>query len=131
MLEILSGKVITFGKLIKVPKMKIHQIQNLATCLKVCVIPTQCPNVVSGSKLVVLKLSVSVLKVSLSIFVVNAHLEDIQQGNTKLILGLVWLLILRFQIEEGGGGGTQELLDWCNSVLNPQVFKIHEMMTKI
>lgn len=42
-------------------------------------------------------------------------------GNTKLILGLVWLLILRFQIKEGGGGGTQELLDWCNSVLNPQV----------
>jgi len=30
------------------------------------------------------------------------------------------MLILRFQIEEGGGGGQAELLEWCNSVLNPQ-----------
>jgi hypothetical protein len=48
-------------------------------------------------------------------------LSDIHEGNTKIILGLIWMLILRFQIEGGGGGGQQDLLDWCNSVLNPQV----------
>lgn len=50
--------------------------------------------------------------------------QDVHDGNTKLILGLIWTLILRFQIsineDELGGSSKQALLDWCNKVLNPQ-----------
>eukprot|EP01126_Amoeba_proteus_P001005 TRINITY_DN10288_c0_g2_i11.p1 TRINITY_DN10288_c0_g2~~TRINITY_DN10288_c0_g2_i11.p1 ORF type:complete len:932 (+),score=251.20 TRINITY_DN10288_c0_g2_i11:204-2999(+) len=99
LLEQLSGKKV-FGTLIKQPKMKIQEIQNLANCIK--------------------WIQARGLKV------VGIGAEDIQMGNTKLILGLIWLLILRFQIEEGGGGGQQELLDWCNSVLNPQGLSVSD-----
>ena len=50
--------------------------------------------------------------------------SDIHDGKIKLILGLIWTLILRFQImaeDEESAGARQALLDWCNSVLNPQV----------
>jgi len=50
--------------------------------------------------------------------------EDIHDGNTKLILGLIWVLILRFQIEADTGASTSDLLDWCNKVLNPQGIKV-------
>eukprot|EP01126_Amoeba_proteus_P002729 TRINITY_DN10875_c0_g1_i5.p1 TRINITY_DN10875_c0_g1~~TRINITY_DN10875_c0_g1_i5.p1 ORF type:complete len:627 (-),score=128.39 TRINITY_DN10875_c0_g1_i5:614-2494(-) len=48
--------------------------------------------------------------------------EDIHTGNLKLILGLIWTLILRFQIVDVDPNQTvrQALLEWCNSVLNPQ-----------
>jgi len=54
---------------------------------------------------------------------VNIGAEDIHDGKIKLILGLIWTLILRFQImaeDEESAGARQALLDWCNSVLNPQ-----------
>lgn len=48
---------------------------------------------------------------------------DIERGNLKLILGLIWTLILRFQIVDVDPNKTvrQALLEWCNSVLEPQV----------
>jgi hypothetical protein len=49
--------------------------------------------------------------------------SDIERGNLKLILGLIWTLILRFQIVDVDPNKTvrQALLEWCNSVLEPQV----------
>jgi len=47
---------------------------------------------------------------------VNIGAEDIQAGDLKLILGLVWLLILRFQvadISEGDLKAKEALLLWC------------------
>jgi len=48
--------------------------------------------------------------------------EDIWAGNLKLILGLIWTLILRFQIacDDDPGGVKAALLAWVNSVINPQ-----------
>jgi len=44
--------------------------------------------------------------------------EDIVDGELKLILGLIWTIILRYQIqrgEEDGGGAKSELLKWVRS----------------
>ena len=48
--------------------------------------------------------------------------EDIRSGNIKLILGLIWTLIRRYQI------GSQSklppkamMLSWCNAILHPHV----------
>jgi hypothetical protein len=38
---------------------------------------------------------------------VNIGAEDIYSGNSKLILGFIWTLILRYQIQKGGGGNNQ------------------------
>jgi len=52
--------------------------------------------------------------------------EDIHDGNTKLILGFIWTLIMKYQIitdddEDGEARGFKNaLLAWCNAVLNPQ-----------
>jgi len=43
--------------------------------------------------------------------------EDLCDGNLKLTLGLIWTLILRFQINRGDGGGSAKnaLLEWVRS----------------
>lgn len=45
--------------------------------------------------------------------------------NLKLILGLIWTLILRFQIaggeDEDPGGLKSALLEWVNRQIVPQV----------
>lgn len=54
-------------------------------------------------------------------------MSDIHDGRTVLVLGLIWTLILRFQIVmdstdvEMGMSFRDGLLAWCNRVLNPQV----------
>jgi filamin len=52
---------------------------------------------------------------------VNIDAQDIQRGNPKLVLGLIWTLILRYQIQMGGEGSSpkQELLDWVNKQIAP------------
>jgi len=46
--------------------------------------------------------------------------EDIHKGNGKLILGTMWTLILRYQIQTGEGNSPkQELLDWINKQTEP------------
>jgi hypothetical protein len=42
--------------------------------------------------------------------------SNVVDGNTKLILGLIWIIILRFQIQVNeGNSARQELLDWVRS----------------
>jgi len=45
---------------------------------------------------------------------VNIGGDDIANGRLKLILGLIWTLILRYQIQKGGESGSakNELLEW-------------------
>lgn len=43
--------------------------------------------------------------------------EDILEGNLKLILGLVWHLILRYQIARGRAPPKKLMLAWVNAVL--------------
>jgi filamin len=46
-----------------------------------------------------------------------AGAEDILEGNLKLILGLVWRLILRYQIARGRAPPKKLMLAWINAVL--------------
>lgn len=49
--------------------------------------------------------------------------EDVHDGNLKLILGLIWTLILRFQIQRGGFEGKAELLEWVRQQVAPYGLK--------
>jgi len=52
-----------------------------------------------------------------NIKLVNIGSEDITDGNLKLILGLIWTLILRYQITKGGSdtNAKSDLLKWVQS----------------
>jgi len=43
--------------------------------------------------------------------------EDIHDGNLKLILGLIWHMILRYQITRGRTPPKRLMLAWINAVL--------------
>ena len=49
--------------------------------------------------------------------------DHIVDGNKKLILGLIWTLILHFQLSSGGEGSTaeakKELLSWAQTAVEP------------
>eukprot|EP01129_Flabellula_baltica_P010141 TRINITY_DN424_c0_g1_i1.p1 TRINITY_DN424_c0_g1~~TRINITY_DN424_c0_g1_i1.p1 ORF type:complete len:1520 (-),score=544.89 TRINITY_DN424_c0_g1_i1:23-4582(-) len=52
----------------------------------------------------------------------NIGSEDIHNGNLKLIMGLIWMLILRFQVEditEGELRAKEALLLWCQRKTEP------------
>jgi filamin len=92
LLEIISAKDIG-SKYNKNPKMRPQQLENVGLSLK---------------------------------FIANQHIklvgigpEDIVDGNLKLILGLIWTLILRFQIQRGGFEGKAELLEWVRKQVAP------------
>jgi filamin len=96
LLEILGNEDV-LPKANKKAKLKLQKVENLNTCLKY-------------------------IKAK-NIKLVGIGAEDVHDGNIKLILGLIWTLILRFQImadDEESASARQALLDWCNSVLNPQ-----------
>src|SRR5687768_5375682 len=78
LLEILSGKTFadTVGKFNKKPAIRPQKLENLSFALKFI-------------KLERVKL-------------IAIGPEDICDGNLKLDLGLIWTLILRFQIQKGG-----------------------------
>ncbi|MDP2435572.1 MAG: filamin/ABP280 repeat domain-containing protein [archaeon] len=52
---------------------------------------------------------------------VNIGAEDIYAGNTKIILGLIWTLILRYQINKGIAEGSPKwlLLEWVKNQVRP------------
>jgi len=57
--------------------------------------------------------------------IVNIGANDIYGGNIKIILGLIWTLILRYQINKGNDDGgadnsvKKELLKWVNKQISP------------
>eukprot|EP01127_Copromyxa_protea_P009894 TRINITY_DN236_c0_g1_i1.p1 TRINITY_DN236_c0_g1~~TRINITY_DN236_c0_g1_i1.p1 ORF type:complete len:924 (-),score=286.55 TRINITY_DN236_c0_g1_i1:13-2748(-) len=98
LLELLSGD--TLRKVNAKARMPVQYIENINTCLKYIQ--------QKGIKLV------------------GIGAEDVHDGRTVLVLGLIWTLILRFQIVmdstdvEMGMSFRDGLLAWCNRVLNPQ-----------
>jgi len=92
LLEIISTKEIG-GKYNKAPKIRPQQLENVSLAL-------------SFIKKEGLKL-------------VGIGPEDIVDSNLKLILGLIWTLILRFQIQRGGFEGKAELLEWVRKQVAP------------
>ncbi|KAL6064247.1 Alpha-actinin, variant 2 [Balamuthia mandrillaris] len=109
LLELLSRKKLITSSFKQVPKIKLQAIHNL-------------------------NVSFDFLEKQ-HIKLVNLGAEDIYDGDIKLILGLIWTLILRFQIQQGEFDeegkrkeGTEtkkvsvqaQLLSWCNEVLSSQ-----------
>merc|ERR1711963_493696 len=94
LLESISGDSV--GKINNNPKMKIHKVENLNRALKF----------------------ISEHGVKLA----SIGAEEIESGNVKLTLGLVWTLILRFAItglSEEGLSAKEGLLLWCQRKTEP------------
>jgi len=88
LLEILSNE--SLGKYDRQPRIKIQAIQNISRAL-------------------------AFIKQK-GVKVVNIQAEDVHDGNLKLILGLIWTIIQRFQIEdisEDELNAKEALLLWC------------------
>jgi len=92
LLEIIANKEIG-AKYNKTPKIRSQQLENTSLALKFVQ--------QNGIKLV------------------GIGPEDITDNNLKLILGLIWTLILRFQIQRGGFEGKAELLEWVRKQVAP------------
>lgn len=103
LLEILSTETILPKPRVNA-KMKIQKIENLNTSLKFI-----------KDKQIKLQ---------------NIGAEDVHDQNLKLILGLIWTLILRFQIaggeDEDPGGLKSALLEWVNRQIVPQGLRVYD-----
>lgn len=89
LIEVISGK--SLGRHNKHPTINIQKLENLQLCLDYI-------TKVEGIKLV------------------NVGAEDLNSGNIRIILGLIWTLILRFEIKAGGNDdGANDLLRWIQS----------------
>jgi hypothetical protein len=89
LLEQISGKTVATSYN-KNPKMRVQKIENVNFCL----------NFLTNE----------------GIKLVGIDGGNIVDGNLKLILGLIWMIILRFQIQVNeGNSARQELLDWVRS----------------
>lgn len=53
--------------------------------------------------------------------------EDIVDHKLKLILGLIWTLILRYQIQQGAGDDSPKkaLLEWVNNQIRPYGLQVN------
>jgi filamin len=92
LLEIISSK--SLGKFHQKPTMRYHQLENTG-------------------------LAVKFIK-SEGLELVGIGPEDIVDGKLKLILGLIWTLILRYQINVIGEGSPKwELLQWVRKQVEP------------
>eukprot|EP01125_Pyxidicula_operculata_P021590 TRINITY_DN83_c0_g1_i1.p1 TRINITY_DN83_c0_g1~~TRINITY_DN83_c0_g1_i1.p1 ORF type:complete len:430 (+),score=103.35 TRINITY_DN83_c0_g1_i1:22-1311(+) len=89
LLEVISSKQVT-PKYNKQPKLKMQKVENLNFCI----------NFLKNE----------------GIKLVNIDGTDIEAGNLRLILGLIWTIILRYQIQVSQEGSAKaELLDWVRS----------------
>jgi len=89
LLEQISGKVVATNYA-KNPKLRVQQIENVNFALEF-------------------------LKKE-GIKIVGIDGGNVVDGNSKLILGLIWMIILRFQIKVNeGNSARQELLEWIRS----------------
>jgi len=89
LLEQISGKPVA-ANYSKAPKMRVQKIENVNFSLQFLT--------KEGIKLV------------------GIDGGNVVDGNLKLILGLIWIIILRFQIQVNeGNSARQELLDWVRS----------------
>jgi len=87
LLEVISSKQIRYNKQ---PVAQMQQLENLANGLK--------------------------FLESEDIKLTSIDANSIASGNLKLILGLIWTIILRYQINVGEGGSAKvELLEWVRS----------------
>jgi filamin len=93
LLELISSKKL--GKYNPKPRMKLHKTENLNVCLKF-------------------------LKEE-GIVLINIGSEDIYEHNERAILGLIWTLILRYEINLGGDSDSpkNQLLKWVNEQIKP------------
>eukprot|EP00457_Paulinella_chromatophora_P004104 gb/GEZN01004114.1/.p1 GENE.gb/GEZN01004114.1/~~gb/GEZN01004114.1/.p1 ORF type:complete len:506 (+),score=132.07 gb/GEZN01004114.1/:196-1713(+) len=90
LLEVLSGK--KFGKYNKHPRIGVQKAENINMCL----------NFIKEE----------------GIKIVNIGADDLMSGNIRIILGLIWTLILRYELKAGGDAGdtaANELLKWIQS----------------
>ena len=105
LVEVLSGEK-CHGKYHKVPEKDIHKLENITIAIEFVSKFVRPLNVNSNGK-----------KFSLSLFftthLISCHrAADILQKNLKVILGLVWRLILTFQVE---GEETEETKDMSSA----------------
>jgi len=89
LLEIISGK--SLGRYNKNPRVPTQKYENTA-------------------------IAIEFVKAE-GIKIVNIGNTDITDGNLRIILGLIWTLILRYQVNRGGqdGSAKDELLRWVQS----------------
>lgn len=88
LLEILGGE--SLGRYASKPKLRVQKFENVNKSL----------DFIKGRK----------------IFLTNVGAEDVVDGNQKIVLGLIWMLILRFtisDINEEGMTAKEGLLLWC------------------
>lgn len=93
LIEILAKKSV--GKVNKKARMKLQRAENINKCL-------------------------TFLKRD-GIRLVNVGADDIEEGNLKIVLGLIWMLILKYQIGDSVEEGSPkwELLEWVKKQIAP------------
>lgn len=94
LIELLAEK--TLPKVNQKPKMKLHKLENLNKCINFLTKE-------EGLKLV------------------NIGAEDLEGGDVKIVLGLIWTLILHYQISGDAKEGSPkyELLQWVKAQCKP------------
>merc|ERR1712137_1426883 len=53
---------------------------------------------------------------TLKIKLISCSAEDIVDGNVKIILGMLWRLIQRFQLKQDNTNSRAGLLKWCKQI---------------
>jgi hypothetical protein len=89
LLEILTSKSIKHNR---TPRMEVQKLENI-------------------------EMALHIMQGDCKIHLINIGPRDIQEGNPKLILALIWALILHFKIKIGSGNesdSNDELLRWIN-----------------
>jgi hypothetical protein len=97
-MKLVSGKKIRF---VTSPKMKLHMVENTNQALKVLWRPDlkEYRKIINLIKICIISISLQVFKDD-GLKLVNVSGEDIEGMNTTITLGLIWSLILKYQISK-------------------------------